>query len=115
MPDEEPVDPHALARRYFEHHDAARSADRLQRLRVERGDLQKVWDAVRSATMDHATRDDILLALITEARSEDDLAYIAAGPIQEVWSHGDTGVLDRLAARGVEHSLLATIRAAIWV
>jgi hypothetical protein len=110
----------AIAVLYWEHYAASTSPDREQRLRAERGDLSDHAAIFENALRDDTRCDDTLAAIIDVLVSErpvavaDGLAFLAAGPIEDLWNSGDTEVLSRLRARGVSPEVIREIEGGVW-
>ena len=119
---EDPIEltTHQIADLYWDHHFASVSADREERLRVDRGDLRDAHRIVDAALANDAEFDQLLATLITVLKERypadvsAGLGYLAAGPIEERWNSGDHLILERLRALDVTSDSIDRIEAGIW-
>lgn len=88
---EKPID--QIVKAYWEHYDAARSANRGKRLEADR--TFWAWEAVDHEVSVPSERIfELLLALARAAKDDEALAYLGAGPIEDLITRHGSQLLD---------------------
>lgn len=90
---QKPID--EIVKAYWEHYSSTQSSDRVLRLDAER--TLWAWEAVEEEVRSPTARVlKLLLALGHEAKDDDALAYLGAGPVEDLISWHGARYLDEI-------------------